>query len=129
MVRLSEITPETTYADIQGQVEANLKDGWGIPYECLILMARSLDKLGKELAKTKASLEDARARLPEEDANAEHHRRRKAKAAEAALRVAEHLVRAKPQFMYNLTNEDKIDIDDFLELLTFNGISTYDYEG
>lgn len=129
MVKLSEITPETTYADIKQAVEINLHEGWGIPYDGMILMARSLDRLGKELEQAKERLADAQRRLPEEDAAAAHHRKRKEKAAEAAMRVCDYLVTNKPNFMHGLCNEDKIDIDDFLLLLTFHGFSTYAYEG
>lgn len=129
MVKLSQITPETTYADIKQQVEANLKEGFGIPYECLILMARSLDNLAKELERTKASLEDAKQRLPLDDANAERQRKRKTEAFEAAMRICDYLVTNKPHFMHGLVNDDKIDLDDFLLLLTYHGFSTYEYEG
>ena len=50
-VKLSEVTPETTYADVKQRVEANLKEGWGVPYEILILMARTLEKQGLALLK------------------------------------------------------------------------------
>lgn len=128
MIKLSEITPETTYADIKQTVEANLREGWGVPYEGIILMARTLDKLSKELSQVKARLADAQQRLPSEDAAEERRRLQKQKAAEAALRICQYFVN-RPQYMSELVEQEKIDNDDFLLMLTYNGISTERYEG
>lgn len=128
MIKLSEITPETTYADIKQAVETNLHEGWGIPYEGVILMARTLDKLTKELGQTKERLADAQQRLPEEDAAQERRRLQKQKASEAALRVCAYFVK-RPQQMSELVEQEKIDNEDFLLLLAYNGISTERYEG
>ena len=47
----------------------------------------------------------------------------------AALRVSAYLVRSRPDFMCKLADEDKIDFEDFINLLHYNGISSERYEG
>jgi hypothetical protein len=55
--------------------------------------------------------------------------RHRAKASEAALRICSYLVRNKPRFMHGLTLAEKIELDDFMYLLQYNGISSAPYEG
>ena len=55
--------------------------------------------------------------------------RRLQEAIPAALRVCAYLVRYRPGFMDGLVDAEKIDIDDFITLLGYNGISSERYEG
>lgn len=125
MIKLSQITPETTYPDIKQAVEANLKEGWGVPYEGIILMARTLEKLGKEMEETKARLADAQKLLPVEDANEERRRRQKQKWQELALDLTTHLIRTQTTRMGNLDYSGS----DMEELFRAAGISYYQFEG
>lgn len=47
----------------------------------------------------------------------------------AALRVCAYLVRYRPHYVDGLVDADKIDLDDFIILLHYNGISSERYEG
>ena len=51
------------------------------------------------------------------------------KAVPAALRICAYLVRGRPGFLVELADADKIDLDDFIILLHYNGISSERYEG
>ena len=47
----------------------------------------------------------------------------------AALRICAYLVRYRPHYMDGLVDAGKIDLDDFVLLLHYNGISSERYEG
>lgn len=51
------------------------------------------------------------------------------KAVPAALRLSAYLVRYKPGFLDRLVDEEAFDIEDFITLLHYNGISSERYEG
>jgi hypothetical protein len=47
----------------------------------------------------------------------------------AALRICAYLVRYRPGYLNELVEADKIELEDFITLLGYNGISSEPYEG